>query len=145
MKRFDHSLLKDPRYFSDGRMDAHSDHTYYRCEEEREDGKTSFRHSLNGLWKFHYARNYASAIPGFEEEAYSCKDWEDIYVPAHIQMEGYDAPQYANVQYPWEGHEELHPGQIPERFNPVASYVSATEKRSEYLRTGHVGSFPALS
>ena len=123
MKKFDHSLLKDPRYFSDGRMDAHSDHTYYRCEEEREDGKTSFRHSLNGLWKFHYARNYASAITGFEEEAYSCKDWEDIYVPAHIQMEGYDAPQYANVQYPWEGHEELHPGQIPERFNPVASYV----------------------
>ena len=91
MKKFDHSLLKDPRYFSDGRMDAHSDHTYYRCEEEREDGKTSFRHSLNGLWKFHYARNYASAITGFEEEAYSCKDWEDIYVPAHIQMEGYDA------------------------------------------------------
>ena len=36
MKKFDHSLLKDPRYFSDGRMDAHSDHTYYRCEEERE-------------------------------------------------------------------------------------------------------------
>ena len=67
MKKFDHSLLKDPRYFSDGRMDAHSDHTYYRCEEEREDGKTSFRHSLNGLWKFHYARNYASAITGFEE------------------------------------------------------------------------------
>ena len=48
---------------------------------------------------------------------------EDIYVPAHIQMEGYDVPQYANVQYPWEGHEELHPGQIPERFNPVGSYV----------------------
>lgn len=138
MKKFDHSLLKDPRYFSDGRMDAHSDHTYYRCEEEREDGKTSFRHSLNGLWKFHYARNYASAIPGFEEEAYSCKDWEDIYVPAHIQMEGYDAPQYANVQYPWEGHEELHPGQIPERFNPVASYVRyfhvpESMKGKEYL------------
>lgn len=48
-------------------------------------GKLLFRHSLNGLWKFHYARNYASAIPGFEEEAYSCKDWEDIYVPAHIR------------------------------------------------------------
>ena len=97
MKRFDHSLLKDPRYFSDGRMDAHADETYYRCEEEREDGKTSFRHSLNGLWKFHYARNYASAIPGFEEEAYSCKDWEDIYVPAHIQMEGYDATDYPSA------------------------------------------------
>ena len=78
---------------------------------------------MNGLWKFQYAPNYAGTIRGFETEAYSCKDWEDIYVPAHIQMEGYDVPQYANVQYPWEGHEELHPGQIPERFNPVASYV----------------------
>ena len=123
MKKFDYSLVKDPQYFCDGRMEAHSDHMYYRSEEEREDEETSYRHSLNGLWKFHYARNYASTVAGFEEDAYSCKDWEDIYVPAHIQMEGYDAPQYANVQYPWEGHEELHPGQIPERFNPVGSYV----------------------
>ena len=123
MKKFDYSLVKDPKYFCDGRMAAHSDHTYYRSEEEREDGETSYRYDMNGLWKFQYAPNYAGTIQGFETEAYSCKDWEDIYVPAHIQMEGYDVPQYANVQYPWEGHEELHPGQIPERFNPVASYV----------------------
>ncbi len=57
------------------------------------------------------------------KEDYCCYDWDDIHVPAHIQMEGYDAPQYANVQYPWEGHEEIYPGQIPERFNPVASYA----------------------
>ena len=123
MKKFDYSLVKDPQYFCDGRMAAHSDHTYYRSEEEREDGETSYRYDMNGLWKFQYAPNYAGTIRGFEAETYSCKDWEDIYVPAHIQMEGYDVPQYANVQYPWEGHEELHPGQIPERFNPVASYV----------------------
>ena len=47
--------------------------------------------------------------------------------PAHIQMEGYDAPQYANVQYPWEGREEIQPGEIPERFNPTASYVKYFE------------------
>ena len=123
MKKFDYSLVKDPQYFCDGRMAAHSDHTCYRSEEEREDGETSYRYDMNGLWKFQYAPNYAGTIRGFEAEAYSCKDWENIYVPAHIQMEGYDVPQYANVQYPWEGHEELHPGQIPERFNPVASYV----------------------
>ena len=38
-------------------------------------------------------------------------------------MEGYDAPQYANTQYPWEGREDIRPGEIPEYFNPVASYV----------------------
>ena len=90
MKKFDYSLVKDPQYFCDGRMAAHSDHTYYRSEEEREDGETSYRYDMNGLWKFQYAPNYAGTIRGFEAEAYSCKDWEDIYVPAHIQMEGYD-------------------------------------------------------
>lgn len=46
-------------------------------------------------------------------------------------MEGYDAPQYANVQYPWEGHEDIHPGEIPEHFNPVASYVKYFEVPEE--------------
>ena len=124
MREFDYALVKDPLYFRDGRMDAHSDHIYYRDENELQEKETSYRYSLNGLWKFHYAKNYKSSIKGFESEEYSCRDWDDIYVPAHIQMEGYDIPQYANVQYPWEGHEEIHPGEIPEKFNPVASYVN---------------------
>ena len=123
MKQFDYAMVKNPEYFRDGRLDAHSDHVYYASEEEAVDRETSYRESLNGLWKFQYARNYESAIPGFEAEEYNCKDWEDIYVPAHIQMEGYDVPQYANVQYPWEGHEEINPGEIPTHFNPTASYV----------------------
>ena len=131
MKTFDYSLVKDPQYFKDGRMDAHSDHTYYRDGEEAQEKETSFRYDLNGIWKFHYARNYGSAISGFEKEEYCCRDWDDIRVPAHIQMEGYDAPQYANVQYPWEGHEDIHPGEIPEHFNPVASYVKYFEVPEE--------------
>ena len=131
MKAFDYSLVKDPQYFKDGRMDAHSDHTYYRDGEEAQEKETSFRYDLNGIWKFHYARNYGSAISGFEKEEYCCRDWDDIRVPAHIQMEGYDAPQYANVQYPWEGHEDIHPGEIPEHFNPVASYVKYFEVPEE--------------
>ena len=131
MKTFDYSLVKDPQYFKDGRMDAHSDHTYYRDGEEAQEKETSFRYDLNGIWKFHYARNYGSAVPGFEKEEYCCKDWDDIRVPAHIQMEGYDVPQYANVQYPWEGHEDIHPGEIPEHFNPVASYVKYFEVPEE--------------
>ena len=131
MKTFDYSLVKDPQYFKDGRMDAHSDHTYYRDGEEVQEKETSFRYDLNGIWKFHYARNYGSAIPEFEKTEYCCKDWDDIRVPAHIQMEGYDVPQYANVQYPWEGHEDIHPGEIPEHFNPVASYVKYFEVPEE--------------
>ena len=68
-------------------MEAHSDHITYANVEEAFTGETSYRHSLNGIWKFHYARNYGNTIKGFEREDYSCKDWDDIRVPAHIQME----------------------------------------------------------
>lgn len=123
MRVFDYENLKNPEYFRDGRLDAHSDHRYYASRADMELGTEAFKESLNGLWKFHYARNLKEAVPGFEREDYCCKSWGDIHVPAHIQMEGYDVPQYANVQYPWEGHDEIRPGEIPEHFNPVASYV----------------------
>ena len=123
MKIFDYAKVKDPGYFRDGRLDACSDHIYYASEEDRPDGRTDFRESLNGIWKFHYASNYRSAVPGFEREEYDCSDWDDIRVPAHIQMEGYGIPRYVNTQYPWEGHEDIRPGEIPEHFNPVGSYV----------------------
>lgn len=123
MKAFNYELVKDPTYFNDNRVAAHSDHRYYADREKMEQDVEDYRFSLNGLWKFHYAKNYNCIIPGFEKEDYCCKSWDDIRVPAHIQMEGYDAPQYANVQYPWEGHDEIEPGEIPEYFNPVASYV----------------------
>lgn len=124
MNGFTYERVKDPGYFRENRLDGHSDHVAYASREEAEvSGKTSLRESLNGLWKFHYAKNYASAVPGFEKMEYSAKEWDDIYVPAHIQLEGYGVPQYVNTQYPWDGHEDAAPGQIPEKFNPVASYV----------------------
>lgn len=123
MKVFDYEQVKNPEYFADGRLAAHSDHKWYANEAELRQGESEFRHSLNGLWKFSYAKNYATSIQGFEAMDYDCKTWADIRVPAHIQMEGYDAPQYANVQYPWDGRAAIEPGQIPEEFNPVAQYV----------------------
>ena len=127
MKAFQYEKVKDPAWFQENRAAAHSDHRYYGSMEEMEQKQENFRYSLNGLWKFHYANNYHSTIPGFESMDYCCRSWDDIHVPAHIQMEGYDRPQYVNVQYPWEGWEELEPGQIPTRFNPVASYVKYFE------------------
>lgn len=127
MAEFNYEKVKDPLYFEENRCKAHSDHSYYASLEEADRGESSFKHCLDGLWKFSYARNYDSAPKGFEHLDFNCKSWEDIYVPAHIQMEGYDAPQYANVQYPWDGREQIEPGQIPQDFNPVGSYVNYFE------------------
>lgn len=112
MSTFDYNKVKDPSFFQENRLPAHSDH------------KSDIpKLSLNGLWKFAYAPNYRVSAHGFEAADYDCKCWADIRVPAHIQMEGYDIPQYVNLQYPWDGREEVKPGEIPERFNPVGQYV----------------------
>ena len=123
MQKFDYSIIKNPEIFEQNRLNAHSDHKYYANECDLVEGKESFKQDLNGLWKFFYAKNITEAPQGFEQTEYDCKAWDDITVPAHIQMEGYDKPQYVNVQYPWDGHEAIEPGEIPTQFNPVASYV----------------------
>ncbi|HEY3338209.1 MAG TPA: glycoside hydrolase family 2 TIM barrel-domain containing protein [Propionicimonas sp.] len=120
---FDLSRLADPEYFSECRRPAHSDHRWFRSPGEALTGASSYEQCLNGLWKFHYAKNPALVIPGFESVEVDCESWDDIPVPAHIQLQGYDRPQYTNVQYPWDGQEAVEPGQVPLRYNPVGSYV----------------------
>ncbi len=127
MSNFRYEMIKNPEIFKEGVLPAHSDHVAYASEDELEMGNSSLTLSLNGLWKFNYAVNYNSTIPGFEKEEYDCITWNDIYVPAHMQMEGYDIPAYINVQYPWDGHEDIELGEVPEKFNPVGSYVKYFE------------------
>lgn len=123
MAAFDYAKVKDPTFFGENVLPPRASGMAYASRAERQAGASSLAWKLDGVWKFAYAKNYASAIPGFEKPEYDCSAWDDIRVPAHIQMEGYDAPQYANTQYPWDGREAVQQGQIPERFNPVASYV----------------------
>ena len=123
MQEFNYENVKNPEYFKEHCMRAHSDHVAYATWEECSRGCSSFRKSLDGIWKFSYAKNPAMAVPDFEKDETDAHSWDDIRVPSHIQMEGYDKPQYVNVQYPWDGREEIRPGQVPEQFNPTASYV----------------------
>lgn len=123
MGNFDSDIIKNPEIFEQNRLAAHSDHVCYKNELEKIKGKSSLRYDMNGLWKFAYAKNQSLAPCGFEAADYDCKGWDEIRVPAHIQMEGYDVPIYTNTTYPWEADEFIKPGEVPEIFNPVASYV----------------------
>lgn len=127
MITLDLNILKDPTIYEQNRLPHHADFTAYASVSETEKKESSLRISLNGIWKFAYAVNPESALSGFECTGFNCHNWSEIRVPAHIQMEGYGIPQYANVQYPWEGWQELKEGELPEDFNPVASYVKYFE------------------
>ena len=141
---FEIKKIHDPKFFKENCMAAHSDHVAYADEKEAEERKSSFRLPLDGVWKFHYARNYAQTVSGFEAEDFDCKCWEDIRVPAHIQMEGYDIPQYVNIQYPWDGREDVWRDAVPSEFNPVASYVKYFTLPEGFQKNGLYISFQGV-
>lgn len=115
--------LSDPSVFAVGRIKAHSDHKYYLTEDELAAGEMKLRQSLNGNWKFSFALNPSSRIKEFYKQEFNCYSWKDITVPGHMQLQGYDKPQYINTMYPWDGHSCLRPPEISEEYNPVGSYV----------------------
>ncbi|MFF2446961.1 glycoside hydrolase family 2 TIM barrel-domain containing protein [Neobacillus sp. NPDC058068] len=117
--------LSDVNVFAVNRLPAHSDHVYYEtvAEAKETEGPMKLRHDLNGVWKFNYSVNPDNRPEHFYKANFNCDGWEDISVPGHIQLQGYGQPQYVNTMYPWDGHNEIRPPEIPMDHNPVGSYV----------------------
>ena len=122
-KEFNYNIVSDPRFFEEGRLPAHSDHKIFANKEELCFGESSYELKLDGVWKFRYSKSPSDKGTEFAANDYDVSGWDDIRVPAHIQMEGYDKPQYTNTAYPWDGHEDIRPGEVPSEFNPTADYV----------------------
>ena len=59
--------------------------------------KSSYYHSLSGVWRFYYAKSLLDIPDGFENK--SGEGWDEIPVPSCWQMHGYGNPKYINVGY----------------------------------------------
>lgn len=125
----------NPDIFGLNRLPAHAMLLPFESVEEalRGDGKaaSSYR-SLNGTWKFAFAKNPEKRIQAFHERDFDWNDWADIAVPGHWQLQGYDYPQYTNVRYPWDGNEDIQPPFAPTEYNPVGQYVRTFTVPSEW-------------
>ncbi len=79
--------------------------------------------SLDGRWKFYWAKNPDFRPKDFYKPDYDVRDWRGINVPGTWQMQGYGMPIYANQAYPFNpDYKTLHPPYIPHEYNPVGSY-----------------------
>ncbi|MCJ8012666.1 NPCBM/NEW2 domain-containing protein [Paenibacillus sp. KQZ6P-2] len=81
--------------------------------------------SLNGQWKFNFAKNPDSRPVDFYKDTYDTSGWNEIKVPGEWQLQGYDFPIYTNVTYPFWGNgnsKNVQPPITPTEYNPVGSY-----------------------
>lgn len=85
--------------------------------------ESSWYQSLNGRWKFAFSENPDCRLTNFYKPEFNHNDWDEIVVPSHWQLQGYDYPQYTNTRYPWVDTEEVDPPFAPTKYNPVGQYV----------------------
>jgi len=88
-------------------------------DARRLDRKTSvFYQSLNGNWKFHYAKNVDLRPKNFYADTFNIENWKEIPVPSNWELHGYGTPVYYHAKYPFKAN----PPQIPTEKNEVGSY-----------------------
>ncbi len=77
------------------------------------------RLSLNGQWKFKLVKKPSLCLPDFYKTGYDVSGWQDINVPGSWELQGFDAPIYTDVTYPFAAN----PPFVPQDYNPVGHYV----------------------
>ena len=89
--------------------------------------------SLNGQWKFHWAKDPAHRPVEFYREDFDASGWDEITVPGNWQMQGYGMPIYSNWTHPFKKDRPYVMGEPPKEYfsyenrNPVGSYITEFE------------------
>lgn len=77
------------------------------------------RLSLDGTWKFLYSKNVEACPENFFAMNHNVRKWKNIQVPGSWELQGFDAPIYTDVKYPFPAN----PPFVPSDYNPVGIYA----------------------
>ena len=95
--------------------------------------------SLDGRWKFHWAKDPDARPAEFYREDFDVSGWDDITVPGNWQLQGFGKPIYVNMQYPFHRDRPSVTGEPNKDWyaydhrNPVGSYVTFVNVTKEML------------
>lgn len=99
--------------------------------------------SLDGQWKFHWAKNPDERPKDFFVVGYDDTTWDKITVPGTWQLQGYGKAIYTNMAYPFQPDPPYVTHAPPQYFysydhrNPVGSYsrhfTVKKDKRRHYI------------
>ena len=127
-------------------IEPHSDFFAYESTEvcQKADKTLSTRYlSLEGKWKFHFAKNHNDAPEGFYVVGYNDTKWEEFPVPGLFELNGHGDAIYKNIGYAWATQFTPNPPNVEEKNNYTGSYrkeitiPETWDNESVYL---HVGS-----
>ena len=129
---FNYSWVRDINIYEKNVLKQKSTYESFLNDENFKLSKEN-KQLLNGNWLFDYATNYSNTKPIEYYYTVPLNLLSGIKVPGHMQLQGYDTPKYVNTQYPWDGLENIKPPEIPEKFNPVGTYVKVFDMSLDKL------------
>ena len=100
------------------------------------DSSDSRRLSLNGQWSFALAPVATGLPEGFADASFDDTGWDHLAVPGHWQLQGYGAPAYTNVTYPFP----VDPPFVPDE-NPTGAYRLHFDLPADWTAGGEVLQF----
>ena len=139
--KFESPFWEDETMFEQNKEKAHATYLPYPSEEAMLADKNFYRtpwvqpnssyyQLLNGNWKFNFVDEPSKRPVDFYKEDYDVSGWDEIPVPSNWEMQGYDRPIYANVEYPHantppfiKARPGFNDGGKNYGINPVGSYV----------------------
>lgn len=104
-------------------------------------GETARVRSLDGTWSFLLVDRPTDTPANFAAPDLDVSDWDDIAVPGNWTMQGFDTPQYTNVQMPFEPDD---PPALPDD-NPTGIYRTTFAVPSDWAGRRLVLSFGAVT
>ncbi|MFC9324953.1 glycoside hydrolase family 2 TIM barrel-domain containing protein [Kitasatospora sp. NPDC057015] len=78
----------------------------------------ALRLPLDGRWRFRLSPEADTHDESFAQPGYDAADWGDLAVPGHWVLQGYGAPAYTNVRYPFP----VDPPRVPTE-NPTGDHL----------------------
>ncbi|BDD12236.1 beta-galactosidase (plasmid) [Fulvitalea axinellae] len=112
---------ENPEVFGINKLPPHAQFTVYDQKNDAladKPEKSPYYRSLNGVWKFNWAKNPDSRPADFHKTDYNTTNWANIEVPSNWELKGFGVPIYTNITYPF-------PKNLPNvdhAYNPVGSY-----------------------
>lgn len=121
---------QDPTIVGVNKLPAHADAFLYNQGEGAVAASSNF-YSLNGQWSFKWVDKPADRPRDFYNASFDISSWEEIPVPANVELHGFGTPIYLN--HPYEFTKQPEPPKVPAHWNPVGSYVREINLSEEWV------------
>ncbi len=120
--------IENPQVLQHNKLLPHATYIPYASGEQafaQDATQSPWYLSLNGNWRFRWARHITERPEGFFNADFDASGWDTIPVPSNWEIQGYGIPIYVNSAYEWT--DDPQPPAIPHDYNPSGSYITTFE------------------